>query len=142
MQDGHIDAACNVLAVPASSIVEMLTTMDLNFIDISDEILEKIQADAPYYTRKVIPAGTYGDKQTEDNNTITCKAVLYCRPDIDEDTVYKITKAYYESKDVIAAAHTTGKEMDAQTALEGVTTPIHPGAARYFEEIGVEVPQN
>ncbi len=142
MQDGHIDAACNVLAVPASSIVEMLTTMDLNFINISDDILAKIQEDAPYFMRKVIPAGTYGDKQTEDNNTITCKAVLYCRPDIDDETVYKITKAYYESKDVIGAAHTTGKEMDAQTALEGVTTPIHPGAAKYFEEIGVEVPQN
>lgn len=141
MKDGHIDAACNVLAVPASSIIEMTTSMKLAYINISDEILAEIQKDAPYFTRKVIPAGTYPD-QEEDCNTITCKAVLYCRADIDEDTIYKITKAFYESGDEIAAAHATGKEVQLEGCLEGVTTPIHPGAAKYFKEKGMEVPDN
>lgn len=141
MQDGHIDAACNVLAVPASSITEMTTTMDLAYIDISDEILAEIQKDAPYFTRKVIPAGTY-PKQDKDINTITCKAALYCRADLDEEVVYQITKAFYETGDVVAAAHATGKEIQLEGALEGITTPIHPGAARYFEEQGIEVPDN
>ena len=127
MKDGHIDAACNVLAVPASSIIEMTTSMKLAYINIDDDILAAIQADAPYFTRKVIPAGTYPD-QTEDCNTITCKAVLYCRADMDEETVYKITKAFYESGDEIAAAHATGKEVQLEGCLDGVTTPIHPGA--------------
>ena len=109
MQDGHIDAACNVLAVPASSIIEMTTSMKLAYVNISDDILETLQATEPYFVRKVIPAGTY-DGQTEDINTITCKAALYCRADLDEETVYQITKAFYESGDVIAAAHATGKE--------------------------------
>ena len=138
MQDGHIDAACNTLAVPAASIQEMTATMDLTYINISDEILEALP---DYFTRKVIEAGTY-PKQTEDCYTVTCKAVLYCSADLDEDTVYEITKAYYTSKDEIAAAHETGKEIDVTTCLEGVTTPIHPGAARYFEELGMEVPDN
>ena len=138
MQDGHIDAACNTLAVPASSIVEMTTSMDLNYINISDEILAQLPS---YFTRKVIPAGTY-PKQTEDCETVTCKAVLYCSADLDDETVYEITKAYYTSGDEIAAAHETGKEVDVETCLEGVTTPIHPGAARYFEELGMEVPDN
>jgi hypothetical protein len=141
MKDGHIDAACNVLAVPASSIIEMTTSMKLSYVNISDEILAEIQKDAPYFTRKVIPAGTYPD-QEEDCNTITCKAVLYCRADIDEDTIYKITKAFYESGDEIAAAHATGKEVQLEGCLEGVTTPIHPGAAKYFKEMGMEVPDN
>ena len=98
-------------------------------------------AHAPYFTRKVIPAGTYPD-QTEDCNTITCKAVLYCRADMDEETVYKITKAFYESGDEIAAAHATGKEVQLEGCLDGVTTPIHPGAAKYFKEMGIEVPDN
>ena len=96
MQDGHIDAACNVLAVPASSIIEMTTSMKLAYVNISDDILETLQATEPYFVRKVIPAGTY-DGQTEDINTITCKAALYCRADLDEETVYQITKAFYES---------------------------------------------
>lgn len=52
MQDGHIDAACNVLAVPASSIIEMTTSMNLAYVDISDEILAKIQETEPYFTRQ------------------------------------------------------------------------------------------
>jgi len=138
MQDGHIDAACNTLAVPASSIVEMTTSMDLTYIDISDEILAKLPS---YFTRKVIEAGTY-PKQTEDCNTVTCKAVLYCAADLDDETVYQITKAFYESGDEIAAAHATGKEVQLEGCLDGVTTPIHPGAARYFKEMGMEVPDN
>jgi|SRR5699024_4578044 len=141
MQDDHIDAACNVLSVPAASIVEMNTVMDIAYVDISDEILETIQAEEPYFLRKVIPAGTY-DGQEEDINTITCKAALYCRADLDEETVYQITKAFYESGDDIAAAHSTGKEVQLEGALEGITTPIHPGAAKYFKEMDIEVPDN
>ena len=141
MQDGHIDAACNVLAVPASSIIEMTTSMELAYVDISDEILAEIQKEAPYFTRKVIPAGTYPG-QTEDINTITCKAALYCRADLDDETVYQITKAFYESGDVIAAAHATGKEVQLEGCLDGITTPIHPGAAKYFTEKGISVPNN
>ena len=48
----------------------------------------------------VIPAGTYSN--TEDFQTITCQAVLYCRSDLDDDTVYNITKAFYESAEEIA----------------------------------------
>ncbi|MCI7262543.1 MAG: TAXI family TRAP transporter solute-binding subunit [Clostridiaceae bacterium] len=138
MQDGHIDAACNTLAVPASAIVEMTTSMDLRYINISDEILTQLPE---YFTRKIIPAGTY-PKQDKDCETVTCKAVLYCSADLDEETVYQITKAYYTSGDEIAAAHETGKEVNVETCLEGVTTPIHPGAARYFKELGMDVPDN
>ena len=141
MQDGHIDAACNVLAVPCEAIIEMTTSMDLAYINISDEILTKLQAEEPYFTRKVIPAGTYKG-QMEDCNTITCKAALYCHADLDEETVYQITKAFYESGEAIAAAHATGKEVQLEGCLEGITTPIHPGAARYFTEKGISVPDN
>lgn len=141
LQDGHIDAACNVLSVPAAAITELTALMDIVYVDISDAILESIQAEEPYFVRKVIPAGTY-NKQIEDINTITCKAALYCRADLDEETVYQITKAFYETGDTVAAAHATGKEIQLEGALEGVTTPIHPGAARYFKEKGIDVHNN
>jgi len=115
--------------------------MKLAYINISDEILAQIQKDAPYFTRYIIPAGTY-DGQTEDVATITCKAALYCRADLDEETVYQITKAFYESGDEIAAAHATGKEVQLEGCIDGITTPIHPGAARYYKEMGIAVPNN
>ena len=121
MQDGHIDASCAVLNVPASSIEE----------------IAKIQAEAPYFEKMVIPAGTYSN--TEDFQTITCQAVLYCRSDLDDDTVYNITKAFYESAEEIAAAHPAGKDISLEGGLSGITTAVHPGAARYYEEKGITV---
>ena len=137
MQDGHLDASAAVLSVPAASIIEMTTSMDLNYIDIPDDILEKIQAEAPFYTRLVIPAGTYSNK--EPFNTITCQAALYCRKDMTEDEVYEITKAFYENAAEIAAAHTAGKDISLEGALDGITTPLHPGAVKYFKEKGLSI---
>lgn len=137
MQDGHLDASAAVLSVPAASIIEMTTSMDLNYIDIPDDILEKIQAEAPFYTRLVIPAGTYTN--TEPFNTITCQAALYCRKDMSEDEVYEITKAFYENAAEIAAAHTAGRDISLEGALDGITTPLHPGAVKYFKEKGLSV---
>ncbi len=138
MQDNLLDASCAVLAVPASAITELETSKKISFVDISDEELENIQSSFPYYSRFVIPAGTYSN--TEDINTVTCKAALYCRKDMDEDTVYYLTKAFYENADTIAAVHTAGQYISTETALEGLTTPLHPGAIKYYEEIGLEIP--
>ncbi|MFV0497987.1 MAG: TAXI family TRAP transporter solute-binding subunit [Candidatus Fimivivens sp.] len=137
MQDGHLDASAAVLSVPAASIIEMTTSLDLNYIDIPDEILEKIQAEAPFYTRLVIPAGTYSN--TEDFSTITCQAALYCRKDMSEDAVYEITKAFYENAGQIAEAHTAGRDISLEGALDGITTPLHPGAVKYFKEKGLDI---
>ena len=138
MQDGHLDASAAVLSVPASSIIEMTTSIDLNYIDIPDDIVEKIREEAPFYTRLVIPAGTYTN--TEDFNTITCEAALYVRKDMPEDHVYEITKTFYEKADEIAAAHTAGRDISLEGALNGITTQLHPGAAKYFQEKGLTIP--
>lgn len=137
MQDGHIDASCAVLNVPASSIVEMTTSVDLSYVSISDEEIAKIQEQAPYFDKMIIPAGTYSN--TEDFQTITCQAALYCRADLDEETVYQITKAFYESAEEIAAAHPAGQDISLEGGLTGITTAVHPGAARYYEEKGITV---
>ena len=106
--------------------------MDLNYINISDEILATIQETQPYYSRYVIPAGTY-DRQTEDINTITCEAVLYCRADLDEDTVSQITTAFYESAEDIrpatAQARTSAWKAPS-TALPPPFTPALPSITR------------
>lgn len=140
MQDGLLDASCAVLAVPASAITELETSKAITFIEISDEELANIQASYPYYTRFVIPAGTYSNE--EDVNTVTCQAALYCRADLDEDTVYYLTKAFYEQGEAIAAVHTAGQYISLDNALNGITTPLHPGAVRYYEEMGITVPDD
>ena len=84
----------------------------------------------------VIPAGTYSG-QDADVTTVAVKATYIVSNDMSEDLVYSLTKALFESKDAITAGHAKGAELDTTYAVEGVSVPFHPGAQKYFEEIGV-----
>lgn len=147
MKDGHLDAAFNVLSVPAAAIQDIKTVRNIEIIEIKDELFEKIQANYPFFSQYVIPAGTYGNE--EDKYTINCQAALYVKPDLSDDLVYNLTKVWYEKTSEVAEAHAAAQwlanEMSAgklETALAGITTPLHPGAYKYFQEKGINVPDN
>ena len=95
-------------------------------------------ANAPWYASYTIPAGTYKGFD-EDTVTITTKATLIARADIDDDVAYAIVSTIFESKDAITALHAKGAELDLTFATEGIAAPFSAGAARYFAEKGVEV---
>ncbi|MFZ5946203.1 MAG: TAXI family TRAP transporter solute-binding subunit [Bacillota bacterium] len=140
MKDGHLDANFGVLSVPAAAIQDIKTVRDIEIIEIKGELFEKIKANYPFFSQFVIPAGTYGN--TEDKYTINCQAALYVTPDLPEDVVYNITKVFYEKADEIAQAHAAGKYINLEKALDGITTKLHPGAVKYYEEKGIKVPDN
>ena len=145
MKDGHLDAAFNVLSVPAAAIQDIQTVRDIEIIEIKDDLYEAIHAKYPFFSQYIIPAGTYGNE--EDKYTVNCQAALYVATDLPEDLVYDITKIWYENTAEVAQAHAAAQwladEMAAgnlETALMGITTPLHPGAYKYFVEKGIEVP--
>ena len=86
----------------------------------------------------VLPAGTYTGFD-EDCATVTVKATLVCRADLDDDTAYTIVKTIMESKDDIAALHEKGNSIDLTFATEGIAVPFAAGAAKYFAENGITV---
>lgn len=136
MKDGQLDAAWNVIAVPGAAIVDLNTSRDINLIEIDDELLAKIKEIYPLVSRYVIPANTYEgiDKEVK---TISFQAVLYVREDLDEDTVYQLTKIMYEKTADIAKGHAKGEQIKLEKALDGVTTDFHPGAIKYYKEKGL-----
>ncbi len=145
MKDGHLDAAFNVLSVPAAAIQDIQTVREIEVIEIPNDIYEKIKAKYPFFSQYTIPAGTYGNE--EDKLTVNCQAALYVSPDLPEDVVYDITKVWFEQTAEVAQAHAAAQwladELAAgklETALMGITTPLHPGAYKYFVEKGIEVP--
>lgn len=134
LKDGKIDAAFVVAGAPTPSITELATTKGAYLVNISGEVADNLFATCPYYMEYVIPAGTY-EGQTEDAKTVTVKATMIVSSDLDEDTVYDITKSIYGSADKVV--HNKAKELTLKNATTSMTVPFHPGAAKYFAEQGV-----
>ncbi|MBO5755228.1 MAG: TAXI family TRAP transporter solute-binding subunit, partial [Clostridia bacterium] len=138
LKDGKIDAAFIVAGAPTPAVVELMTTSTAYLVPIDGDVASTIMANCPYYTAYTIPAGTYNG-QTEDVTTITVKATLIVAADVDEDTVYNVTKAIFDNTAAITAEHAKGAELSIENATSGMTAPFHKGAARYFAEKGVTV---
>ncbi len=138
MKDNKIDAAFIVAGAPTTAVVELASTNDVYLVSIEDEIADKLIADCPYYTKYVIPAGTYEGIDT-DTATVSIMATMIVAADADEDLVYDLTKAIFENIDSITKAHAKGAELDVNTATSGMAAPFHAGAAKYYAEKGITV---
>ena len=136
MKDDIIDAFFCVAGAPTTAIVELATTNAINLIEIDDEHAAKLIDKYPFYTKFDIPAGSY---KGVDNavQTVAVVATYIVSDQLSDDLVYKITKALFENKDEIAVGHPKGAELDPEYAVSGISIPIHPGAEKYFKEIGV-----
>lgn len=140
MSDKLIDAsAVNGLA-PHSAVSEFAATNATTVFGISDDIYGKLVEKYPYAGRYTIPAGTF-EGQTEDIVTISTQCVLIGNKDMDEGLVYEMTKALFEHLADLVGQHKAFTYVSAEM-VSSCTTPLHAGAARYYEEIGVEIPDN
>jgi TRAP transporter TAXI family solute receptor len=137
-KDGHIDANFGVLSVPAAAIQDVATVRKIKILEIKGAEFDKLKARYPFFSQFTIPAGTYGNDK--DLLTINMQAALYCRNDLKDDLVYELTKTFYENAAEIGAAHAAGKYISLEKALDGITTPLHPGAVKYFQEKGIKIP--
>jgi hypothetical protein len=93
------------------------------------------------WTSYLIPATVYPGLK-KDVMTIAQPNFLSVRADIDEETVYLITKTIYENLPFLNAIHKATTAMSTDMALAGLPMPLHPGAARYYREIGLTIPEN
>jgi hypothetical protein len=66
--------------------------------------------------------------------------MLICDSQLPDDVVYKFTKTFWENIEELYKVHAKAKEITLATALDGVSVPVHPGAAKYYQEVGMNVP--
>ena len=59
---------------------------------------------------------------------------------VPDDVIYEITKVMYENLPFLKSVHGSLKDMNIETALKGITVPLHPGAVKYYREVGIEIP--
>lgn len=88
---------------------------------------------------EILPAGTYSF-QKEDFYTVRGLQTVIVRPDIAEEVVYKLTKMAWVHWDEVIKATAAAKWVKPADILS-MTSPVHPGAVRYYREIGIEIPE-
>ena len=139
LKDGKIDAAFIVAGAPTPAITELsMTNANTRIVPIDGDIAEKLMKDNTFYSVYKIPAETYKN-QTAEISTVTVKATLIVNAEASEDDVYNLTAAIFDNIDSITKEHAKGAELSLENATEGLTVPFHAGAAKYFEEKGIEV---
>lgn len=129
------DSAINVGNTPYSSVTDALTGRAGHLINIDGDVAKAL-AEKYGFDTYVIKAGTYPG-QDKDITTIALKLVVFVRDDMDEEIVYNLTKAIYENKDSFLNYHGSFAEFDPQTMAEGCGIEFHPGAAKYYKEVGL-----
>lgn len=135
LKDGKIDAFFCTAGAPTTAIVELATTNTINLLGIDDEHASALKEKYPFYTQYAIPGGSYKGIDS-DVMTVAVKATLICSSELSEDAVYELTKGIFENKDDITAAHAKGSELSPEYAVDGISVPFHPGAEKYFKEVG------
>ena len=140
LKDGTIDVGFGVTGVPASWMLDLETSKDIKIIPLSEDEINTVLAAQPYWSSGVIPGGVYKNHD-EDIPCITFGNFFIANKDLDEDLVYNLVKATFEHKAEIEKVDKNAEGIDVEN-LGFLTMPLHPGAQRYYEEIGVEIPDN
>ena len=139
LADGRLDAFLLAGGIPHPSITELETTQDVTIFGMSAETQKQILAANPYAVPFTIPASTYSSVDA-DLQTAAMWNFVVADAGMSEQLAYEITKAVLENNEALKATHAAAKDTVAENISQNTFIPIHPGAAKYYREIGVEVP--
>ena len=138
LQRGEIKAMSTPIRPPARHVQEALSNHgdQYKLLEFTDEQIARADGGLGLWTRYVIPAATYPG-QDRDIQTVAKSNLLVARKDVDPEVVYQVTKAVFENLDFLRNIHDAMYETSVDRALVGVPMPLHPGALRYYQEIGL-----
>jgi TRAP transporter TAXI family solute receptor len=141
MANGQVVAAGIPSGPPTGAITKLMASNEGKFtvLDVTDEELAKMDGGRNLWVPYTIAAGTYPG-QEKDINTIAQPNFLAVNASVDENHVYLLTKTMYENLGFLTAIHPATKAMAVEKAMAGLPVKLHPGAARYYKEAGLEIP--
>ena len=139
IRDGDIDAGFWSVGPPTSSILNLAATRDIRLIGLSDEEIANAQEVEAVFAPYELAAGMY-DGMDEAVQTISIPNVLVVNADMDEELAYQLTQLLFENTDELIAVHPAANDTTIEFTMNSTPVPLHPGALRYFEEVGAEIP--
>lgn len=142
-KDGKIDGFWVLVGYPNSSVIEASVQVKIRLLDVGVDAQNSGFYNAFAYSPTVIPAGTYG-KSMPESKSFQDSTILSANKDLPDDLVYNIAKILWspEGMQAMVTAKKTFKEMTSENNFQGASVPLHPGAVKFWQEQGKEIPAN
>jgi len=134
--DGKIDGFYYAVGHPSANIQDPTTTCGAKLVPLTGAAIDKLLAEKPYYARATIPGGMYA-ANPQATETYGVLATLVSSVKVPEETVYQLVKATFDNFDEFKKLHPAFANLDpAKMVKDGLSAPLHPGAAKYYKEKG------
>jgi uncharacterized protein len=134
MKNRQLDATLQSAGLGVASIRDLSTAIKIVVIPVPADVVTKV-GDAAYQPA-MIPANTYTG-QTEAIPTAAITNFLVTHSDVSDDVAYRMAKAMYDNIETLYAAHNAAKVIKRENAIKGMPIPLHPGAEKYYREVGL-----
>lgn len=137
LADGSVAAAFLGGAVPTSSITQAASGGDLVYVPYDADAMAGLVDRYVFFRPAVIPAGTYRGLDADYHGLDVGSMHLIVAADAPDDLVYELTRAVWENRDAIVQKHPAGRAINEKNAARDTGTEFHPGAIRFYREIGI-----
>jgi TRAP transporter TAXI family solute receptor len=134
--DGKIDGFFYAVGHPSANIQDPTTTCGAQLVNLTGPAVDKLVADKPYYAKATIPAGLYPNN-AQATQTYGVLATVVASAKTPPETVYQVVKAVFDNFDEFKKLHPALAHLSPQNMVkDGLSAPLHEGAARYYKEKG------
>jgi uncharacterized protein len=137
MKDGHIDVFMAATSMPQASFLELEHSPGIRFIGLPKQKLDEILKANPGYIPGMMPKGVY-ESIGEDLNTLGIVTNMVVHKDLPDDLVYNMCKVFWENHAAFVEVKGVWKSVTLENALNGAAIPVHPGAKKCYDELGVK----
>ena len=135
--DGAADAAFLGGAVPTASIIQACSTMQIHFVPFEAEARDRLVEKYPFFQPITVPKEKYSDLEEDFQGLNVGSMHLISYANQDEELIYQLTKTLWENREAVVKGHPAGKAINEKNVARYTGTPFHPGAIRFYKEIGV-----
>ncbi|GAT77258.1 immunogenic protein [Ehrlichia ruminantium] len=133
--DNKIDVMVDVVGHPNAAIQEAAATCDIKFISLDNDLIDKLHTKYPYYKRDIISGALYSN--LPDVQTVSVKASLITTTELSNELAYKVVKSLVSHLHELHGITGALRNLTVKDMVQSDITPLHDGAKRYYEEIGV-----
>jgi len=135
LADGNVDVSFILTGKLSAAVSQLMTMHEVRYVPIDPAVLAALNKKQPYFVPGVVKAGSYG-KVKQDVPCLTMWGVLSTTTKLSDEFVYKLTKAVFEHKAQLVKILKLAEEMTPQRAANDLPVPLHPGALKYYKEVG------